>query len=134
MTRLLGAVFVLLSLACVGLFVVAFGFDQVGVEGRVCQVFKYSKTTHLWRDNYAGFYNVAVTPANPNELAKQCELFTITSDPHIDLLEKKVVMWPLDKPKYAYYESRNARIIMFMTLGAGILLLTFGFWLMLKED
>jgi len=111
----------LAALACFGFFAMVLGVRTLGQEGLVSQVFNHSAKIHLVGRHYIHVDNAAVTPTH--QIVVICDLVTLTSDPGLNLLEKKVYLWPLDVPRYAYHETSESKTAMGLSLAAGILLL-----------
>ena len=76
-----------------------------GTACEVSQVFKHLSTQTLAGKNRFNIYDVAVTPLAPNEIAKICHLYTVTSEPGLNLLDKKVWYMPVPSGPFAYYET-----------------------------
>jgi hypothetical protein len=122
----------LAAFTCFGFFGVALGIRSFGLEGLVSQVFKHSTKTHLIGRHYAHIYNVAVTPTD--RIVAICDLITLTSGAGLNLLEKKVYLWPADHPTYAYHETPESRIAMVLSLVTGVLLLWVSIVLFFKKS
>lgn len=102
------------------LFASLFTVRTFGDRGEVSQVFHLSKSVAVGGGNYAGFYNVAITPKG--KIAQTCGLFALTPEPYVDLLDRQAWLWPPDAPLYAYAENSRSRVLMWLGLAAALLL------------
>lgn len=132
----------LLSLLCtvlaLGSFILFAGFKTApywAVECEVSQVFKQARSLPLVRGQYLGTYNVAVTPLTAeNKMAQMCRLYTISPTPYVDVLDRKVWLFPLEEFQFSYEETPQARLWTFVPLGSGALLLALAFWFFKENE
>ena len=111
--------------------VALFSVRYFGEPGQVSQVFHLSKSVPLGGHNYIGVYKVAITPHN--KIAQVCHLVGWTPERYYDLLERRVWLWPVDDPPFAYYESPESQVLMWLALAAGLLLPVLSVYLWRKE-
>ena len=123
------------SIALIGLFIAGLETRLWAVDCEVSQVFKLTKSIHVVGENYAGIYNVAVTPLTAaNKMAQVCQLFTVTPASYLNLLDKKVWLLPLNDLQFAYYETNNTKHFLYFLLGAGLLFMVLSYALFQDKD
>ena len=133
--RILSFALMLISIALIGLFLAGLEVRLWGVDCEVSQVFKLTRSVHLAGGNYAGFYNVAVTPLTAaNKMAQVCQLFTVTPVSYLNLLDKKVWLLPLNEYQFAYYETNNTKHFLYFLFGAGLLFMVLSYALFQDKD
>ena len=133
--RILSFVLMLISIVLFGLFLAGLEVRLWAVDCEVSQVFKLTRSIHVAGENYAGFYNVAVTPLTAaNKMAQVCQLFTVTPSSYLNLLDKKVWLLPLNEYQFAYFETNNTKHLLFLILGMGLALLVVSYLLFQDKD
>lgn len=123
---------VILTIVAVVLFILlaaTWGARFWGVECEVSQVFKLSKSIRLTGQNYVGVYDVAVTPIAPNQMAQMCGLYAVTPEKYMNMLDKRVWLMPLEDYQFAYFETPQIKTLLYVLLGAGVLLLVVAYFL-----
>ena len=132
--RIFAVLLFLTALALLASLGLVFSLRFMGMQGAVSQVFQKSLSVRLVRGYFVDGYNAAITPTRSNEVVRMCPIYTLTRWNRADLLEKKVWMWPPDRPWFAYYENRETRQALGLGLGAGILLLVGSAFLFARRD
>lgn len=130
--RLLSVVLIFAALGGIGIFVSLFSVRYFGEPGKVSQVFELSKSVALGGENFIGFYKAAITPNN--KIAQVTYLAAWTPARYVDMLERRVWLWPGDDPPFAYYESPKSRVLMWLSLVAGVFLPVLSVYLWKKDD
>jgi|HubBroStandDraft_1064217.scaffolds.fasta_scaffold676176_1 hypothetical protein len=131
--RFLSFILSLVALSLVILFLALWSVRFWAIQCEVSQVFKLSHSTTLGPGTYFGSYNVAVTPlVGPDKMAKICQLYTLTPGSYVNLLDKKVWLFPIQEYLFVYDETPQARHWAFVPLGLGFFLLFIAF-LLFKE-
>ena len=125
----------LISIALIGLFLAGLEVRLWAVDCEVSQVFKLTRSIHVAGENYARFYNVAVTPLTAaNKMAQVCQLFTVTPVSYLNLLDKKVWLLSLNDLQFAIYETNNTKRFLYFFLGAGLLFMVLSYVLFQDKD
>jgi hypothetical protein len=124
----------LVSVALLASLGLVFSLRFMGMRGAVSQVFKKSLSVPLARGYFVDAYAAAITPVQTSEVVRMCPVYTVTRWNRADLLEKKVWMWPPDRPWFAYYENRETKEAFGVLCGAGLALLAASGFLFVRRD
>jgi hypothetical protein len=130
--RLLSFVLFITALGGICVFAALFSVRYFGDPGEVSQVFHLSQSVALGGDNYIGFYKVAITPHK--KIAQICELVAWTPERYVNMLERRVWLWPVYDPLFAYEESVKSRALMWAALLAAVFLPVVSVYLWRREE
>ncbi len=132
MRRILSLFLFLAALGCIGAFIPLFSVRYWGEQGEVSQVFQLNRAVALGENDFIGVYSVAITPKE--ETAQICDLVAWTPKRYVNMLDRLVWLWPVDKPVFAYDESPQSRTMMWAALVCGIFLPILAYYLWQKSE